>query len=128
DGRWQQSAAKILANTSLAHPADFVVVGDNDPNDGNSPNIKPGVVFDDQGRGAWEGSDGIEANYGTLNAEKMQAIARKIAKPGSNLLNVVYDANKLMLYFAYAEGAADASAQPFQNLELSEYLKLGSAK
>ncbi|HNR36338.1 MAG TPA: C45 family autoproteolytic acyltransferase/hydrolase, partial [Candidatus Hydrogenedentes bacterium] len=128
DGRWQQSAAKILANASLAHPADFVVVGDNDPNDGNSPNIKPGVVFDDQERGAWDGSDGIEAKYGTLNAEKMQAIARKIAKPGSNLLNVVYDANKLMLYFAYAEGAADASAQPFQNLELSEYLKPGSAK
>jgi len=120
DGRWQRAAAKVTADSSQTYPDDYVVSYNDDEN-------YPDVVVHDQGRGAWPF---IVARFGKLTASDMMDLAKNIAKPGSNLLNVVYDPTSLELWFSYAYGQTDARDRDYiyLNLNDTDWLRQGSAK
>jgi PhoPQ-activated pathogenicity-related protein len=116
DGQTELAAVKILAHAPETPPADLVTWTDNDPTDELAPNVLQDVVYQDEGRGAFPYLDPPE--WGTLDAAQMQAVAVNIATGGSNVVNVVYDATDLRLWIAFAEGASEASSQPFVAVDL----------
>jgi len=104
----------------LAHAPDFVVWKDNDPTDEYAPNVLENVVYEDEGRGAFEP---LKEAYGKIDAAKMREIACKIPIRGGNVVDVVYDATALEFWVAYAEGEEEAYTRPFVHVKLKDYLK-----
>lgn len=114
DGQRRQ-AVKILA-----HAPDMVVWKDNDPEDELAPNVLKNIVYQDEGRGAFEP---LKKVVGRIGAPEMIDIARQIPIRGSNVLDVVYDATALEFWVAYAEKDEEAYLRPFVHVRLADYLK-----
>jgi len=110
DGQTEVAAVKIKAHAPETPPADLVVWTDNDPADEFAPDVLEDVVYNDEGRGAYPT---LVAQYGTLDADKMIALANAIATHGGNVMNVVYNGATLEFWVAFAEGASEAYTQPY---------------
>ncbi|MCL4408532.1 MAG: C45 family peptidase [Thermotogae bacterium] len=111
DGQVEKRSVKICANNS-----EVSIWNDNDPTDEFAPNVLSDVVYNDEGRDAFST---IKNEYGNLNAEKMIALANKIAMHGSNVLNVVYDATTLKVWISYAHGDREAFQRPYFFVDLN---------
>jgi isopenicillin-N N-acyltransferase like protein len=116
DGRQEHRAVKIVSH-SVEAPANRIHIwGDNDPQDELAPNVMPGVVYQDEGRGAFPI---LQREYGKLNAEKMVDLACKIPIKGGNVLDAVFDATALRLWVSYANTDAEAYQRPFVYLDIA---------
>ena len=113
DGLNELAGVKIKAHAPDPPPNDLLIWTDNDPTDEFAPDVLVDVVYNDEGRGAFPT---LEAQHGTLDADKMIALANQIATHGSNVMDVVYDATDLELWAAFAEGTVEAYLQPYVHL------------
>jgi len=104
----------------LAHAPDLVIWGDNDPKDELAPAVMKDLVYQDEGRGAFQP---LQKVYGKIGAPEMIDIACKIPIKGGNILDVVYDATALELWVSYAEKQEEAYQRPFVHFKLKDYLK-----
>ncbi len=103
----------------LAHAPNMIVWKDNDPSDELAPEVLKDVVYQDEGRGAFEP---LKKMYGQLDHEKMIEICRRIPIKGGNLLDVVYDGTTCEAWIAYAEKMDEAYKRPFVHFRLKDYL------
>lgn len=117
DGRSEKRAVKIRADSGggRAHPQ-VNVWKDQDPTDELSPQVLAGVVYHDEGRGAFPT---LNTERGRLNGEKLIALANQIPIKGGNVMNVVFDATALRLWVSYAGGNLEAYQRPYVFLDLS---------
>ena len=106
---------KILAHT----PGPFKYWTDNDPTDEHAPNVLEGVVYQDEGRGAY---GPLKAAWGKIDEKTLQEIACAIPIKGSNVLDVVYNGTDLELWASYAKGETEAYKRPFVHFRLKDYL------
>jgi isopenicillin-N N-acyltransferase-like protein len=103
----------------LAHAPNLTIWKDNDPTDELAPNVLKDIVYQDEGRGAFEP---LKAVYGKIAAPQMIDIACRIPIRGGNVLDVVYDATALEFWVAYAEKDVEAYKRPFVHVCLRDYL------
>jgi hypothetical protein len=113
DGRKESRAVKVRAHSPEQPP--IVIWKDNDPTDEFAPRVLPGVVYNDEGRGAFPT---LQEGHGKLNAARLIDLANQIPIKGGNVVNVVYDATALRLWVSYAEGAEEAYKRPYAFLDL----------
>lgn len=118
DGRDGPGAAKIKAWAPLAPPNDLEIWFDNDPGDEFYPNVLEDIVYNDEGRGAYPT---LAAQYGSLDAAKMVALANSIPITGSNVINAVYDATDLEAWISYASGNTEAYQRPYVHFSLFQF-------
>lgn len=102
-----------------AHAPDLVVWHDNDPTDELAPNVLKQVVYQDEGRGAFEP---LKAAWGKIDESVMKETSCAIPIQGENVLSVVYDATDRALWVSYAKGEAEAYTRPFVPIRLADYL------
>ena len=115
DGLTARRAVKIRAHTSESADRRVAIWKDNDPTDEFAPNVLPGVVYNDEGRGAFPV---LQSKHGSLDAQEMVKLANKIPIKGGNVVNVVYDATALRLWVSYAKGDQEAYLRPYVSLDL----------
>ncbi len=114
DGRKEKRAVKILSH-SVAPPSDRLRIwNDNDAQDELAPAVLPGVVYQDEGRGAFPV---LKQEHGKLNSERMIALACKIPIKGGNVLDAVFDATAFRLWVSYAGAGQEAYQRPFVFLD-----------
>jgi len=135
DGTWEHSAKKIRAWEP--EPLEDPIV-DNDPNDDNWPNVRPGLLYSiceetlvhlpNGDALLW---DKIASDYGKHDPESMLELSQDVeAKDAStslsNVMNVLYDADLTRLWAAYAhytnEAPREAFDTPYIEVRLSDYL------
>jgi isopenicillin-N N-acyltransferase like protein len=104
----------------LAHAPDLVIWHDNDPADELAPHVFQDIVYQDEGRGAYEP---LKKMYGKIGAPDMIGVACKIPIKGTNVLDVVYDATALEFWVSYAKKEVEAYKRPFVHVKLSDYLR-----
>jgi hypothetical protein len=104
----------------LAHAPDLIIWKDNDPSDELAPAVMKDLVYQDEGRGAFQP---LQQVYGKIGATEMQQIACQIPIKGCNILDVVYDAPALEFWVSYAEKQDEAYKRPFVHFKLKDYLK-----
>jgi len=110
DGKAERRAVKIKAHSPLTPPNDLVIWTDNDATDEYAPYVVEDIVYNDEERGAFPL---IMNDYGSLDAQKMIAIANSIPIHGSNVVNCVYDATTLEFWISYALSSSEAYQQPY---------------
>jgi hypothetical protein len=115
DGMTARRAVKVLANASESADRRVVIWKDNDPNDEFAPDVLPGVVYNDEGRGAFPF---LSSEHGSLDARGLVELANKIPIKGGNVVNVVYDATALRMWVSYAKGDQEAYLRPYAFLDL----------
>ncbi len=115
DGLTDKRGVKILAHSPEAPEKRITIWKDNDPTDEIAPQVLPGVVYQDEGRGAYPT---LKAEHGKLNGEKLVALANAIPIKGGNVVNVVYDATALRMWVTYAGGDKEAYQRPSVFLDL----------
>lgn len=115
DGLADRRAVKIRAHTPEPPPERIRIWKDNDPGDELAPNVLPGVVYQDEGRGAFPD---LKAGHGTLDAEALIGLCNKIPIKGHNVVNVVFDATGLRLWVSYARGDREAYLNPYVLIDL----------
>jgi isopenicillin-N N-acyltransferase like protein len=115
DGCAEHRAVKIRAHAPEPPERRLVVWKDNDPTDEFAPAVLENVVYNDEGRGAFPL---LQRDYGSLNGEKMIAIANHIPIRGSNVVDVVYDATALKLWVSYAKASQEAYKRPYVLIDL----------
>ena len=93
---------------------------DNDPTDELAPHVFQDIVYQDEGRGAYEP---LKKMYGKIGAPDMIGVACKIPIKGTNVLDVVYDATALEFWVSYAKKEVEAYKRPFVHVKLSDYLR-----
>ena len=103
----------------LAHAPNLVIWKDNDPADELAPRVLKDVVYQDEGRGAFEP---LQRMHGKLDAKSMIDVACQIPIVGGNILDVVYDATALEFWVSYAEKEVEAYKRPFVHVKLKDYL------
>ena len=113
DGK-NHSAVKMLA-----HAPNLIIWRDNDPKDELAPYVRKGLVYQDEGRGAFKP---LSQAYGKIGAQEMIDVACKIPIKGGNILDVVYDATALEFWVAYAEKQDEAYKRTFVHVKLKDYL------
>ena len=111
----------LRAVKMLAHAPDLIIWEANDPTDELAPKVMDNLVYQDEGRGAFEP---IQEVYGKIDAQDMIDIACMIPIKGGNVLDVVYDATALEFWVAYAEKTEEAYKRPFVHVKLKDYLDL----
>lgn len=116
DGRSAKRAVKILAHAPESPEQRVRVWTDNDPTDEFAPQVLSCVVYNDEGRGAYPT---LKAGHGSLNGEKLVALANSIPIRGGNVVNVVYDATALRMWVTYAAGELEAFQRPSVMLDLA---------
>lgn len=104
----------------LAHAPDLIIWKDNDPGDELAPAVMKDLVYQDEGRGAFQP---LQQVYGKIGAHEMRKIACQIPIKGGNILDVIYDATALEFWVAYAEKQDEAYRRPFVHFKLKDYLK-----
>jgi len=104
----------------LAHAPDLIIWSDNDASDEKAPNIFKNIVYQDEGRGAYQP---LKKAYGKIDGKQMIDLTCKIPIKGANVLDVVYDATALEFWVAYAEKDEEAYQRPFVHVKLKDYLK-----
>lgn len=112
--------ANLRAVKMLAHAPDLVIWNDNDPKDELAPQVMKNLVYQDEGRGAFQP---LQKVYGKIGAPEMIDIACQIPIKGGNILDVVYDATALEFWVSYAEKQTEAYQRPFVHFKLKDYLK-----
>lgn len=115
DGQNERRAVKIRAHSPEPPDRRVVVWKDNDPNDEFAPNVLRGVVYNDEGRGAFPT---LRSEHRRLNGEKLVTLANQIPIRGGNVMNVVYDATALRMWFSYAKGEQEAYQRPYAFLDV----------
>ena len=115
DGRQEQRAVKIRAHSPEEPGQQLAIWSDNDPQDEFAPQVLPGVVYNDEGRGAFPI---LRRKHGKLNGEELVDLANQIPIKGGNVVNVVYDATDLRLWVSYAKGDQEAYQRPYVYLDL----------
>lgn len=115
DGQNERRAVKIRAHSPEPSGKQLVVWKDNDPTDEFAPNVLSCVVYNDEGRGAFPI---LEREYGHLTGEKLVSLANQIPIKGGNVVDVVYDATDLRMWFSYAKGDQEAYQRPYVFLDL----------
>jgi isopenicillin-N N-acyltransferase like protein len=120
DGHTELKSVKICAATGggRAKP-EIKLWSDNDPVDELAPNVLPEIVYHDEGRGAFPT---LQAERGTLNAQKLIALANRIPIKGGNVMNAVFDATVLRVWVSYAGGGQEAYQRPYVFLDLAALL------
>ena len=115
DGLSDKRAVKIRAHSPEPPDKRIIIWKDNDPTDETAPSVLPGIVYNDEGRGAFPT---LKVEHGKLNAEKMIKLANSIPIKGGSVVNVVYDATALRLWVTYAHGDEEAYQRPSVFLDL----------
>ena len=115
DGLSDKRAVKIRAHSPEPPDKRIVIWKDNDPSDETAPAVLPGIVYNDEGRGAFPT---LKAEHGKLNAEKIIKLANSIPIKGGSVVNVVYDATALRMWVTYAHGDEEAYQRPSVFLDL----------
>jgi isopenicillin-N N-acyltransferase-like protein len=116
DGRKERRAVKIRAHSPEPPDRRVLIWKDGDRSDEFAPNVLPGVVYNDEGRGAFPT---LKAQHGRLNGERLVQLANQIPIKGGNVMNVVYDATALRLWVSYAKGSQEAYQRPYVFLDLT---------
>jgi hypothetical protein len=118
DGRSEKKAVKISSATggSLPRP-EISVWHDADASDELAPSTLSCVVYHDEGRVAFPT---LKSQRGTLNGEKLIALANKIPIKGGNVMNAVFDATGLRIWVSYAGGDKEAYQRPYVYLDLTK--------
>ena len=116
DGRADKRAVKILAHSPEPAPNAIRIWKDNDPTDELAPNVLSEVVYQDEGRGAFEP---LKRQHGRITAESMMDLACRIPIKGGNVLNAVFDATALRLWATYAGKDGEAYERPFVFLDMT---------
>jgi hypothetical protein len=70
----------------LAHAPDLIIWSDNDPQDEHAPRVFKNIVYQDEGRGAFEP---LKKLYGQIDAKGLTDVACKIPIKGANILDVI---------------------------------------
>ncbi len=115
DGLSDKRGVKIRAHSPEAPDKRITIWKDNDATDEVAPEVLPGVVYNDEGRGAFPT---LKAEHGKLNGEKFVKLANAIPIKGGNVVNVVYDTTALRLWVTYAGGEKEAYQRPSVFLDL----------
>ena len=115
DGLTDNRGVKILAHCAGSAGARITVWKDNDPTDEVAPQVLPGVVYNDEGRGAFPT---LKAEHGKLNGDKLIALANAIPINGGNVVNVVYDATALRTVGDVCRRRQEAYQRPSVFLDL----------
>ena len=115
DGLADKRAVKIRAHSPEPPDKRIIIWKDNDPTDETAPSVLPGIVYNDEGRGAFPT---LKAEHGKLNADKMIKLANSIPIKGGSVVNVVYDATALRMWVTYAHGDEEAYQRPSVLLDL----------
>lgn len=117
DGRTDRRAVKIrtVSGGRLAQP-EITIWKDEDPADELAPRVLSGLVYHDEGRGAFPT---LQAQRGQLNNEQLIALANQIPIKGGNVMNVVFDATAARLWVSYAGGGKEAYQRPYVFLDLT---------
>ncbi|HOZ49014.1 MAG TPA: C45 family autoproteolytic acyltransferase/hydrolase [Candidatus Hydrogenedentes bacterium] len=105
----------------LAHAPDLVIWTDNDPADEVAPNVRPGLVYNCEGRDPI-GWAHIGKYYGRYNLEAVIQLSQGVASIDGNLLDVVYDATNLECWIAYAHQREGAHQRAFVQVNMKDYL------
>ena len=101
-----------------AHAPDLEIWRDNDPKDEYAPdNIFKHIVINAESR-APIAFEHIRANYGNYSIDSVLELTQSIPIKGANLLEVVYNASELKMYFAYAKNRIEAYKRDFIPLDL----------
>jgi isopenicillin-N N-acyltransferase-like protein len=117
DGRAEKKAVKLQMISGGGRPEPEIKVWrDNDSSDELAPRILSGIVYHDEGRGAFPT---LESQRGKLNSEKLIALANQIPIKGANVMNAVFDATALRLWVSYAGGGKEAYQRPYVFLDLA---------
>jgi isopenicillin-N N-acyltransferase-like protein len=103
-----------------AHAPDLEIWTDNDPTDELAPNILKHVVYQDEGRGAFEP---LRSAWGRIDADVLREISCQIPIRGGNVLSVVYDATARHMWVSYARGEEEAYKRPFVHVRLDDFLR-----
>lgn len=104
----------------LAHAPDLKIWSDNDASDELAPKVLKDIVYQDEGRGAF---DPLQSMYGKIGPADMVDLACKIPIKGGNILDVIYDATALEFWVSYADKKVEAYKLPFVHVKLKDYLK-----
>lgn len=113
DGGAQRRAVKIRT------VGDQVTLwNDNDASDEFAPQVLPCLVYNDEGRGAFET---LQTEYGKLDGEKLVALANQIPIKGGNVVNTVFDATALRMWVTYAHGDTEAYLRSAVFVDLKQY-------
>jgi isopenicillin-N N-acyltransferase like protein len=115
DGQSERRAVKIKAHAPEPEDRRLRIWRDNDPDDDFAPKVLPGVVYNDEGRGAFPT---LQAEHGRLNGERLVRLCNRIPIKGGNVVNVVYDATALRMWVSYAKGDQEAYERPYVLLDL----------
>lgn len=115
DGGRHPGAAKIRAHSPEPEPRRLLIWRDNDPTDELAPHVLPGVVYQDEGRGAYPI---LKAKHGILGSEDMVDLCNHLPIHGSNVMDVVFDATALELWVSYAKDTTEAYTRPYVHLDL----------
>lgn len=102
-----------------AHAPDLLIWKDNDPTDELAPNVLEQVVYQDEGRGAFEP---LKSAWGKIDETAMKETSCAIPIKGGNVLSVVYDATDREAWVSYAKGETEAYLRPFVHIKMSDYL------
>ena len=114
-GRDKARGVKIRAHAPEPEAERVKVWHDNDPADELAPAVLPGVVYQDEGRGAFPL---LREKHGRLDAAALRDIACRIPIKGGNVVNVVYDATALAMWVTYAGSDREAWERPWLKLDL----------
>lgn len=115
DGLTEKHAVKILAHSPEPPPNNIRIWKDNDPTDELAPAVLSQIVYQDEGRGAFEP---LKEKHGSITAQSMMDLACRIPIKGGNVLNAVFDATALRFWVTYAGKEAEAYQRPFVFLDL----------
>ena len=116
DGKNEKRAVKIRAHFPEPENQRVKIWKDNDASDEFAPNVLPGVVYNDEGRGAFPT---LKEEHGKLNGPTLVDLANCIPIKGGNVVNVVYDATALKLWVSYAKGDKEAYQRSYTELDLA---------
>lgn len=119
DGQIEERAVKIKAHSPEPEESRIRIWRDNDSDDDFAPNVLPGVVYNDEGRGAFPT---LQAHHGQLNGESLVDLCNRIPIKGGNVVNAVYDATALRMWVSYAKGDLEAYQRPYVLIDLRALL------
>lgn len=113
-----QGAAKVKVTTP--DPVPLHVWYENDESDELAPKVLESVIYNTMNNEAAYAY--LKDNHGRLDPDKMIALSQRLASRNGNLLDVVYDANTLEMWVAYAEKSEHAFQRPYVHVRMTDYL------
>jgi PKD repeat protein len=122
DGRNENRGSKLTNSTT----APVLITLDDDDLDPLFPNVIEEVVYGGASNVAafnFLGTNQGSINFsGVGNAASVQSLTRTLAAPGNNVLNLGIDALSFSISVSYGTSTTDASAAPFQTINLQGLL------